>query len=195
MILVLSSHPDDAELGAGGTLAHIQEEKVGFCFTAHSAFHHLLPEMKNAWEILKIGYLPDHDQNFKHREFNRQHVLDMLIRLREEFKPKLVFTHSSFDCHQDHKVIYEESVRAFKHCTILGYNLEWNNVGNADFRHYKSLPFSAVEKKLQALACYESQSHRTYFDKEYQYAQMIFNGQKIDSLYAEKFEIIRWVER
>lgn len=195
MILVLSAHTDDCELGAGATLATMDEEKVGFCFTAHSAFHDLLPEMRKAWDILKIGYLPDHDQNFKHRELNRQHVLDTLISLREEFKPRLVFTHSSFDHHQDHKVIYEESVRAFKHCSILGYNLEWNNTTGSDFRYFKAVPFSSVQKKLDALKCYESQAHRTYFDKDYQYSQMVLNGQKINTYYAEQFELIRWVDR
>lgn len=195
MILCLGAHTDDQELGAGATLAGIDDEKVGFTFTCHSAFSHLLPEMTAAWDILNIKYMPHLDQNFKHRDFNRQQVLDTLITLRDTFKPTIVFTHSSFDCHPDHKVVYEETVRAFKHSTILGYNLEWNNVTGSNFRCYKAVPYSSVQKKLNALKCYESQQHRTYFDPEYQKAQLIINGQQIDTYYAEKFEVIRWVER
>lgn len=193
MILVLSAHTDDCELGAGATLASTDEEKVGFCFTAHSAFHHILPEMLDAWDILKIKYLPDWDQNFRHRELNRQAVLDVLIRLNNTFKPRIVFTHSSYDCHQDHEIIHRESVRAFKHSTILGYNLNWNNVNGSSARYYQKVPVSSVNKKLEALKCYKSQQHRTYFEHEYQKANMLVTGQEIDSFYAEKFELIRYV--
>ena len=195
MILCLSAHTDDCELGAGATLYGIKEEKVGYCMTSHSAFHHLLPEMLNAWEVLGIKYLPEWRQDFKHRDFSRQAVLDEFIRLRDTFKPRIVFTHSSFDCHPDHKVVYEESVRAFKHCTILGYDLPWNNVTGSDFRYFNMISASQLGRKLQALDCYESQNGRTYFDPYYQESLCRVNGQQINTLYEERFEIIRWIDR
>jgi len=194
MILCLSSHTDDVELGAGGYLAATDEPKIGFCFTAHSAFKHLLPEMLDSWSILDIKYLKHHDQNFTHRNFDRQQVLDALIKLRQEYNPRVVLTHSSFDQHQDPQVVYQETLRAFKHCTILGYNLEWNNTLGHDFRYFKSLRYGHVFKKISALKCYKSQIDRSYFDHEYQMAQMILNGQLCNSMYAEKFQILRWIE-
>lgn len=193
MILCLASHTDDETLGAGATLAGMKDEKIGFCLTAHSAFHHLLPEMLDAYELLGIKYLPDWNQDFTHREFSRQRVLDTFIRLRDTYHPTMVFTHSSFDCHIDHKVVYEETVRAFKHCTILGYNLEWNNVTGSDFRYFNKVDSEAVKIKLAALKCYKSQVNRTYFSPEYQIAQLVLNGQLCNSIYAEKFEVIRYV--
>jgi len=193
MILFLSAHPDDAELGAGATISGMKD-KIGFCLTAHSAFKHLLPEMLKAWQVLGIEYLIQWDQGFKHREFDRQQVLDTFIRLRDYYRPALVFTHSSFDCHPDHKVVYEESIRAFKHSTILGYDLPWNNVTGSDFRYYRKVNVHEVQKKRQALKCYESQAHRTYFEPEFQRAQMVMNGQACNSLYAERFELIRYVD-
>ena len=32
------------------------------------------------------------------------------------------------DVHQDHKVIYEEGVRAFKNTSIFLYEMPWNNL-------------------------------------------------------------------
>ena len=32
------------------------------------------------------------------------------------------------DIHQDHATIAQEGLRAFKGCTILGYELIWNNL-------------------------------------------------------------------
>lgn len=194
MILFLGAHPDDESLGCGGYLASSKFEKVGFCFTAQSAFKSILPEMINAWHILGLKYLPDWNQAFDHRNLNRQSILDTLIKLRNEFKPSIVLTHSSFDCHPDHKVIHEETIRAFKHSTILGYSLPWNDVKGSDYRHFKKLDIVHVKQKLAALSEYKSQENRTYFDSEYQKALMMINGQQANTFFAEKFEIIRWIE-
>jgi LmbE family N-acetylglucosaminyl deacetylase len=153
-----------------------------------------MPEMKAAWRCLDVDYDKDIDQNFEHRNFNRQGILDTLIELREKYQPTLVFTHSSFDHHQDHKVIYQETIRAFKHTTILGYSLEWNNVTGCDLRYFKRLDYTEVQAKLLALDCYKSQAHRTYFKQPYQLAQMQINGQLCGSDWAEKFEVIRLID-
>ncbi len=64
------------------------------------------------------------------REFPkfRQEILDALIRLRKKIQPDMVFTPSRYDTHQDHKTTVEETMRAFKQCTILGYEQPWNNI-------------------------------------------------------------------
>ena len=42
------------------------------------------------------------------------------------FNPFIIFTTSMNDIHQDHKVIYEESIRAFKFENLLSYEIPWN---------------------------------------------------------------------
>jgi LmbE family N-acetylglucosaminyl deacetylase len=193
MILCLGAHPDDIELGAGGTIALGEKEVVGITFTCQSAFKHLLPEMLNSWKILGIKYVPEFDQNHKHRDLDRQAILDTMIRIREHFKPEVVLTHSSFDTHQDHKVIHEETARAFKHSTILGYCLPWNDINGSSYRHFEKLPAEVVKRKFAALCEYKSQSERTYFNLEYQKALLLVNGQQCGSRFAEKFEVIRQI--
>ena len=193
MILFLGAHPDDIELGCGGSVSKTEDDKIGVTFTCQSDFKHMKEEMLNSWKILGLQY-KEVKQDFKHRQFDRQELLDTLITLRDEYKPRLVLTHSSFDIHQDHRVIHEETVRAFKHVSILGYNLEWNNVGQNNFPFYVTLTADNVNAKIQSLACYKSQWNRTYFDSAYQRAQLIVNGQQCGSTWAEKFEVIRWIE-
>jgi LmbE family N-acetylglucosaminyl deacetylase len=192
MILVISSHPDDESLGVGATLSAIKEEKIGFCLTAHSDFQHLLPEMLCAYNELGIKYLPNWNQDFKHREFNRQAVLDTFIRLRNEFNPTMVFTHSSFDFHNDHKIVYEESVRAFKHSTILGYNFSWNNIKGCNNTTFSKLEYENVEAKLKACRSYKSQEERHYMKNDLILADLKINGLICGSKYAEAFETIRY---
>lgn len=195
MILCIGAHPDDIELGAGGILSNNTEPVWGLCLTAHSAFSNLLPEMLKSWDQLGIIYQDSFKQDFEHRNFNRQSVLDLFIEIKNELKPDIILTHSSFDCHQDHKVIYQESIRAFKNSTILGYDLGWNNVSGSDYRFYRELSEDDVADKLKALSCYKSQQSRPYFNINYQMGILRTNGAHCGTKYAERFEVIRCVER
>jgi LmbE family N-acetylglucosaminyl deacetylase len=194
MILCLGAHPDDIELGLGGYLAQSKKQRVGVTFTCQSAFRHLLPEMLTSWNLLDLNFDHNNLQDFKHREFNRQNLLDSLIELREKYKPEIVFTHSSFDTHQDHKIVHEETVRAFKKTTILGYQLPWNDLNGSKYTYYKKIGPAAFNCKLEALKCYESQKERTYFTDEYQEAILMVNGIECGEKMAEKFEVIRYIE-
>lgn len=194
MVLFLGAHTDDIELGCGGYIASTKKEIVGVTFTCHSAFRHLLPEMVSSFNILNIKYDANNRQDFKHRDIDRQALLDEMITLREKYKPEIVFTHSSFDKHQDHKVVHDESVRAFKHSKLLGYQLGWNDVYGSKYTFYRGVSDRAFNMKLDALACYKSQQDRTYFTDRYQESVMMVNGVESGNKLAEKFEVIRWVE-
>jgi LmbE family N-acetylglucosaminyl deacetylase len=50
-----------------------------------------------------------------------------------------------------------------------------------------------LEKKIQALACYKSQSHRAYMDPEFIRSQAIYNGIKCGKKYAEAFRIEKMI--
>jgi LmbE family N-acetylglucosaminyl deacetylase len=194
MILCLGAHPDDIELGLGGYLAQSKKQRVGVVFTCQSAFRHLLPEMTKSWSILNINYDHNNRQDFSHRNIDRQKLLDELLILNEKYKPEIVFTHSSFDTHQDHKVVYHETVRAFKKTCILGYQLPWNDVNGSKYTYYKRIGDKAFNDKLDALKCYESQQNKTYFSEQYQEAIAMVNGVECGEKLAEKFEVIRWKE-
>jgi len=84
-----------------------------------------------------------------------------LIRSRAEFDPQLVLLPNSHDIHQDHQVIHQEGVRAFKHRSILGYELPWNNLTSTSNYHV-AVESAHLEAKLAALQCYSSQKFRDY---------------------------------
>ena len=125
---------------------------------------------------------------------NRQKILDKLIELKKEFKPDEILTPSRFDIHQDHQTITNEAIRAFKICSILGYELPWNCL-KSDFNYFVELSKESVDKKLQALSKYKSQNFRYYFKNDYFLNHLKFRGGLINVNYAEAFEIIRKIER
>lgn len=132
--------------------------------------------------------------NFEVRRFPefRQQVLDEMIRLGREFSPDLVFLPSTNDTHQDHLTIAQEGFRAFKRCTMLGYEVPWNNL---DFRTscFVSLDQAELDKKIFAIGKYKSQQGRMYSDPEFIRAMAMMRGVQMGGGFAEAFEVVRWV--
>ena len=122
-ILAIAPHTDDVELGCGGLLSRYKDsadiDVVAFTAAQPLSDGNPVDEFKNAMKLVgaNVKFL-----NFEPRVLNtqRQRVLDFLWKINQEKKYDVVFCPSSYDHHQDHKVIYEECFRAFKKTTILG---------------------------------------------------------------------------
>jgi len=203
-ILVLAPHTDDGELGCGGTIARFIEEGKDVFYAAFSTARAsvtpnfpdniLETEVKAATKVL--GVLEDNlilfDYPVRYFPRHRQEILEDLIKLREELKPELIFVPSLNDIHQDHQVIAQEGLRAFKRHTILGYEEPWNNIV-FETRSFIPLEKRHIEKKIEALRCYRSQMHRGYLDEEFIWSLARTRGTQIEGGYAEAFEVLRWV--
>ncbi len=203
-ILILSPHTDDGELGCGGSIARFVEEGKDVSYVALSSCEKSVPagcpadilrhEVRKATEVLGITKLLLY--NFEVREFPslRQKILDVLIEIRGKVHPDIVLTPSSYDTHQDHKIVREETLRAFKRCTILGYEQPWNNI-TFDTMAFIPLKKGHIMKKIEALNCYETQKNKSYFGRDFIKGLAQTRGTQIDEMYAEAFEVIRWVIR
>lgn len=202
--LVLCPHADDAELGCGGTLARfIEEKKEVFCI-AFSTYEKYSPdklsgnilkiEIKKATKILGINPKNLILFNYETRLFPafRQSILDDLIRLGKQLKPDLVILPSTHDMHQDHQVISQEGIRAFRDISIIGYEMFRNNM-TFPAKLFIPLTKEHVNLKMKAISRYRSQAFRVSLSPiSYENLARI-RGMQIRVEYAEAFEIIRWV--
>ena len=201
-VLVLAPHTDDGELGAGGTIAKLIESGSKVTYAAFSTASESVPEGLPR-EILKtevkaatkaLGILDEnliiYDYQVRQLGYHRQNILEDLIKLRTCNEFDLVLTPSLHDIHQDHATIAQESVRAFKNITILGYELIWNNL-SLDTKCFVELEECHLQQKIIALKCYESQGHRRYLSKDFTLSLATARGVQAGSTYAECFEVIR----
>ena len=203
-ILVLAPHTDDGELGCGGTIARFVEEKKQVFYIAFSSAEKSVPrglprdilkkEVKKAVKI--FGLFPKNLILFNHevRDFPRyrQEILDEMIKLDKKIKPDLILLPSAHDIHQDHQVILQEGLRAFKKISILGYELPWNNyIFNTDV--FIPLKENHLLKKIKALSCYKSQLGRFYMSGDFIKSLAKTRGVQINVPYAEAFEVIRLI--
>lgn len=203
-VLVLSPHTDDGELGCGGTIAKFVEAGAVIHYVAFSTAEKSVPagypknaletEVREATRRLKIS--PDnltlYPYEVRKLHEHRQEVLEHLVELSRTVKFDLVLQPSMYDIHQDHTTVAQESLRAFKRISILGYELIWNNL-TFDTTAFVSLEKRHVDAKCAALSAYASQSGKPYMREEFISSLARARGVQIGAEYAETFEVIRWV--
>lgn len=205
-MLVLAPHTDDAEFGCGGSISRLIEEGHHVMCIAFSAAESSVPapwpsdvlrhEIAQATKILGIAPSDLQVLSYPVRQFaqHRQEILDVMVQAKKDLSPDIVFLPSINDTHQDHQVIAQEGFRAYKHISMLGYELPWNNLSfNTNF--FVFLEERHILKKIEALDCYASQKHRSYASAEFIRSLAHTRGTQMGSRYAEVFEAIRLVHR
>ena len=205
IVLVLSPHTDDGELGAGGTIRKFLDDGREVYYVAFSGCEASVPqglpkntlrkECKRSTRIL--GLKPENviikDYQVRTLPEHRQEILEELIKLKGEIHPEIVLVPSSHDMHQDHGVIYWEALRAFKkEASIWGYEHPWNNLSfSTDI--FVVLNLKHMERKFAALKEYKSQNMKSYMNRENIFALGFTRGSQLDRPYAEAFELIRLI--
>lgn len=202
--LVLAPHTDDGELGCGGTVARLLEAGVDVFYCAFSICEESVPdgfpqdvldsEVREATG--RLGIPPENLTvlGFRVRRFpaQRQEILERIVELRRSVEPDLVFLPAETDVHQDHCVIHEEGVRAFKRTTVLLYEMPWNSV-ELRTSVLVRLDREHLDRKIDALDAYESQKHRDYVTEEFLRNLAHVRGVQGGYALAEAFDVVRWM--
>ena len=206
-ILILSPHTDDAELGCGGRIAKFLGMGHDIYWVVFSSAEDSLPknlpkdtlkrEFFNVIKSFSINEKKYRLFDFKVRSLTdyRQDILDELVKIQKKFQPELVIGPSLNDFHQDHVVVANEMVRAFKtSSSIICYELPWNHV-SFNTQLFVKLEKIYMDKKLQVLKNYKSQImlHKRYFSDDLILGWAKMRGTQIKEDFAEAFEVIRWI--
>ena len=169
-LLVAGAHADDAEIGAGGTIARLVAERpdvevtwvvVAAADPARSAEARASAERLLAGVArttidlggLRDGYLPYLGPAAKEA-----------LAAHAGFDPDLVLSPRRNDAHQDHRLLAELVTQVFRRAVVLEYEIpKWDgDLGPANLY----VPLSAAEaaaKVAHVLAAFPSQNGRTWF--------------------------------
>tara|TARA_R110002012_G_scaffold256541_1_gene436741 strand:+ start:184 stop:786 length:603 start_codon:yes stop_codon:yes gene_type:complete len=195
-ILAIAPHTDDIELGCGATLHKFKDlyqiDTIGITSAQPLATGDPIQEFYEAMSIIRanVTFL-DYTPRILNEQ--RQKLLDYFWNLNKKNKYDIIFCPSSYDHHQDHQIVYQEAFRAFKHSTILGYELPWNN------RTFRTDVFISVDEddlnaKIKMLDCYQTQQERAFMCKDYVYDIARTRGLQVGKKYVESFEAIRIID-
>ena len=200
-ILFIGAHPDDIEIGAGAFLHHIGKRSNVLCVTLsdnqkNPLLQSILTEHYASMEVLGIPKENILVEKFTTRKFPeaRQDILEYMLKLRREFNPDIIFVHSKHDLHQDHNVVADEALRAYRGITVLGFDVIRSSNGFfPDF--LVEVHEEDVQKKVDALARYKTYADKYYFNPELLRSINIRHGSLAECQFAEGFDILRIVGR
>jgi LmbE family N-acetylglucosaminyl deacetylase len=192
-ILAVGCHPDDIEIGCGGTLlaltaANPELEVTWVVLSAHAerqdearaSAEAFLASARSADVRLhgfRDGYLP----------YVGAEVKDAFEALKP-VEPDLVLTHARHDLHQDHRLASELTWNTFRDHLVLEYEVPKYDGDLGSPNVFVPLDVEVVDTKLRLLhEHHRSQSARHWFDDELFRGFMRLRGVECASRYAEAF--------
>lgn len=193
-ILCIGAHPDDIEIGCGGTILKLTElhdtQVTWIVFSANPKRKKEAIESANMF-LEKSGTKTIIVNNFDETYFpyDGRAIKQYFFQLYS-LNPDLIFTHHRRDSHQDHKLICELTWNTFRDHLIFEYEIPKydGDLGNPNV--YSILHKEIGEKKIRTIVkVFRSQEDRNWFDEETFWALLRLRGVESNSItkYAEAF--------
>lgn len=198
-VLCVSSHPDDLEVGASGTLMkHLAGgDAVKVIIVTRGGYDKRTwriaeQEIAASEEILGIKYqVLNHRMGYYH--MNRETVKEM-TDLVTRYEADVVFTHWYGDSHQDHRAVLGNVLAACRVNRVKAlYMYELMGYGRSETCFKPNLfvditPY--MDKKLKAIQSYKSEADFTPQFIDSVRALASFRGSVCHTKYAEAFEVV-----
>jgi LmbE family N-acetylglucosaminyl deacetylase len=192
-VLAVGAHPDDIEIGAGGTLLGLAQSHPGL--RAHYLVLTGTPERHIEAQHAASAFLPGVAVTVQLNDLPEgrlpalwSQVKDLLEGVAQRFVPDLVLGPQVADAHQDHRTIAQILPTVFRDSLHLGYEIpKWDG----DFGRpgtYVPLSAETARRKVELLhKCYPSQHGRDWWDDEVFLGLARLRGMECRAPYAEAF--------
>jgi LmbE family N-acetylglucosaminyl deacetylase len=196
-VLAIGCHPDDIEIGCGGTLLELVAGR---------------PELEVTWLVLSAdtvraaearasaaGFLAGVTaepqvfvESFRDSFFPYlgPALKERFEQLKTQVSPDVVFTHAATDLHQDHRLVCELTWNTFRNHLILEYEIPKWDADLAAPNVYVPVSERLVERKIQLLLeHFPSQRERHWFTEDLFRSLLRLRGMEAGSpsTYAEGF--------
>ncbi len=193
-VLCLGAHPDDVEIGCGGTLLELSSRPdttlTALVMTAtvereaetRRALELFFPGADVQVEHLPDGLLPGRWADVKSR----------LEACAREVSPAMIFTPRMVDAHQDHRLLGRLAQTVWRDSLVLQYEIpKWD--GDLTTPNlYVGLTEEKARRKVELLIeCFKSQLGRDWWDEEFFLGLMRIRGVESRSRYAEGFSLTK----
>lgn len=196
-LLVVGCHPDDIEIGCGGTILTLTRALPGLEVTwvvlaaasqerereARASADRFLQSAGTADVRIygfRDGYLP----------YVGGEVKDVFEGLKEVVDPQLVLTHTRDDFHQDHRLACELTWNTFRNHLVLEYEVPKVDGDLGRPNVFVPLTEATVAEKIELLhRHFPSQTEKHWFDEETFRGLMRLRGMESNgpTRYAEAF--------
>jgi LmbE family N-acetylglucosaminyl deacetylase len=182
-VLVIGAHADDIEIGCGGTILALANQRVSVhvawvVMSAHGARERKARDSAGAFlkdaeqtdvvvEAFRDGFFP----------YEGGPIKELFERLKSSVIPDVVLTHRREDAHQDHRLVAELTWNTFRDHLILEYEIPKydGELGNPNL--FVPLPADVCERKVELLLeGFPSQRERRWFTADTFWATLRLRG-------------------
>ncbi len=215
-IIIFAPHQDDEVIGCGGIIQKLisNQDNVYLAIATQSSgiikkynakeYSEDCAEKRNrecfkAASILgigpsKISYLISPEYHMRLDSLDKISIITTIEGLLQNVKPSSIFI-PAYSLNQDHKIMNECLLTASRPHVYSGNILEYEVENEINFcpNFYVPLCREDVEKKVQALSCYQTQMKKgnTTLSKDYILTRAKYRGRELYVQYAEAFCIVR----
>jgi len=194
-VLAIGAHPDDVEIGAGGTL--LAHRRMGHDVSILTlsrgarggAEDTRASESQQAAKV--IGATLYHEDLRDTSISEGDPTIGMISRIVAEVRPTVIYTHSLHDVHQDHRNTHRAALVAVRGVGRV-YCFQ-SPSATVDFRPSRFVPIDdQLEGKLAAIHAFASQVEiRAYLEPDLISANARYWSRYCETRFAEPFEVVR----
>jgi LmbE family N-acetylglucosaminyl deacetylase len=198
-VLAFGAHPDDVEVGMGGTVARHADRGDTVTMVVATSFpdneqHERWREARDAVEILGCE-LDILDVPLDDIKYNRQ-LVGEIDRLLDHYDPEVVYVPWHYDSHQDHRHLSRAVVAATRKNRESVYMYGPTIPGGItphEFRtqHYVDVT-TTIDRKIDSLRAHGSQveKHGEHWLEAVR-GRAAYRGYEANYDYAEAFEVVK----
>lgn len=220
-VIVISAHPDDETLGAGGTLLKHKAEgdeifwiittkmsqKVGFSLERIASREKEIAEVASKLGIKKVYQL-----DYSTMTLSSSSLITMvpeIAKIFNEVKPEIIYSLNRSDAHSDHRITFEAVMactKSFRHPYIKKV-LMYECISETEFA--PALPENCFipnyfidiseyfEGKLNVMQVYESEIDEHPAPRSFKNIEALatFRGAVAGVKYAEAFQLIKYIDK
>lgn len=217
-VLVVSPHPDDETLGAGGTLIKLKKK-------GHKIYWLNITDLKieDGWDEQKVDHRIEqimgvkqfyHFDGFFNLGFSPTKLTsldeNMIIRkiraVYDEVKPEWLIIPGRYDAHSDHRVVYNccmACAKSFRSPYIKRIiTMEIASETEYGFQEEKFEPnlfidiTDELEEKIKAIKIYDTETEKVPFPRSIENirALAVNRGSSCTCQYAEAFHLVKQIE-
>jgi LmbE family N-acetylglucosaminyl deacetylase len=220
-IIIISAHPDDETLGAGGTLLkhkangdHIEWLIVTNVLESEGFSNQRVQERQNEIETVAkmFGFAAVHKLDYPTMKLDTGSMLEMIPKISAIFsqsQPEVIYVMNRSDAHSDHRVIFDAVMactKSFRYPSIKQV-LMYECISETEFapvlpekvfqpNYYVDVTGQFVEK-IAIMKVYASELAEHPFPRSIRNIEALatFRGASAGVEYAEAFQLIKFIDK
>ena len=197
-VVAIGAHPDDLEIGIGGTLAKLQKSGAHVVMVVASIpkdFEVRMDEAKRGAEILgcELKFLMG-DGPMRLEDVKTCDLVGLLDGVVKEYQPAAMLTHSSADFHNDHLIVHNACLPTQRLAHFDFFSYHPTNCRPVPISFHPRAYFDitdTIDAKLHSITAHASQFGGRGLDTEMYREFAHLQGRMIGVPYAEGLDVGR----